>query len=292
MLGRLIGEDVELKTSLDPDLGWVAADPGQIEQVILNLAVNARDAMPRGGKLTIETRNVQLDEMFSRNHDGAQTGCFVMLAVCDTGIGMDKETQTRIFEPFFTTKAKGKGTGLGLSTVYGIVKQSGAYVYVDSEPGQGTTFKIYLPRVEKPAEQVTPEQPPAALARGGENVLLVEDDDLLRKLAENILQQAGYTVFVAANGEEAIWICLRQEVPIQLMLTDVVMPHMSGRELAEVVTQSRPDMRVLYMSGYTDDAMVHHGVMRAEMAFIQKPFSPESLARKVREVLDSTSPRP
>ena len=292
MLGRLIGEDVELMTSLDPRLGWVAADPGQIEQVILNLAVNARDAMPRGGKLTIETRNVQLDETFSRSHDGAQTGAFVMLAVCDTGSGMDKETQTRIFEPFFTTKAKGKGTGLGLSTVYGIVKQSGAFVYVDSEPGQGTTFKIYLPRVEEPAEQVSPENPPADLARGGETILLVEDDEMLRKLAENILRQAGYAVFVAADGAEALRICVRQEGPIHLMLTDVVMPHMSGRELAELVARSRPEMRVLYMSGYTDDAIVHHGVMEAEMAFIQKPFSPESLARKVREVMDSPSTRP
>jgi two-component system, cell cycle sensor histidine kinase and response regulator CckA len=287
MLQRLIGEDIDLITMPEPGLGRVHADPGQIEQIIVNLAVNARDAMPQGGKLTIETANVELDESYARQHGPVKPGPYVMFAVSDTGCGMDRETQARIFEPFFTTKEPGKGTGLGLSTVYGIVKQSGGYIWVYSEPGRGTTFKIYLPRVEAVAEAVKPRRKAARTVRGSETILLVEDDHAVRTLIRSTLQAHGYTVLETDHGKHAIQVCSQHAGPIHLMVTDVVMPEMSGRELAERLKPSRPNMQVLFMSGYTDKAIVHHGELDPGTPFLQKPFTPDVLARKVREVLDS-----
>jgi CheY-like chemotaxis protein/two-component sensor histidine kinase len=292
MLGRLIGEDISLVTTLAPALGHVRADPSQIEQVIVNLVVNARDAMPQGGRLNIETSDVELDAMYVRRHAGASPGPHVMLAVGDTGVGMPSEVQAHIFEPFFTTKGPGKGTGLGLATVYGIVKQSEGYIEVDTEPGRGTTFRIYLPRVD---EASAPARPKAALAQvphGTETILLVEDEEAVRELARDILQANGYTVLDTQHGGEALLTCERHAGPIQLMVTDAVMPQMSGRELAERLAPLRPEMKVLYMSGYTDDAVVRHGVLDSGTAFLQKPFTPDMLARKVREVLDAPDPRP
>ncbi len=287
MLIRLIGEDVELGTSLQPDLNKVKADPGQMEQVIMNLTVNARDAMPRGGKLTIETANVDLDENYLRNHDMKyQPGPYVMLAVSDTGSGMNKETQARIFEPFFTTKEMGKGTGLGLSTVYGIIKQSNGYIWVYSEPGVGTTFKIYLPKVKEDAKPEEKKRIPVHEPGGSEIVLIVEDDDRLRKFARKALQRYGYTVLEAENGEEALQVGEAHEEPIHLLLTDVVMPKMTGRETAERLQPLRPEMKVLYMSGYTGNTIADDGVLAPELNYLEKPFTPESIARKVREVLD------
>jgi PAS domain S-box-containing protein len=286
MLRRTIGEDIELRTVLQPELGRVKADPGQIEQVILNLAVNARDAMPHGGRLTIETADVELDETQTRRLLTVIPGPHVLLAVSDTGCGMDKETQARIFEPFFTTKEKGKGTGLGLSTVYGIVKQSGGSIWVYSEPGRGTTFKIYLPRVEEPAEAVEPDTAGAPSPGGTETILLVEDEAGVRSLARTALQAYGYTVLEASNGSEALQICERHEGPIHLLVTDVVMPGMSGKELADRLASGRPEIKALYVSGYTDGSIIHHGMLDPSVAFLQKPFSPDALARKAREVLD------
>jgi PAS domain S-box-containing protein len=289
MLRRVIGEDIDLVTRLSPDLGSVKVDPGQIEQVIMNLSVNARDAMPRGGKLTIETANVDLDDDYARRHVGVTPGAYVMLAVSDTGSGMDPETQSRIFEPFFTTKSHGAGTGLGLSTVYGIVKQSGGHIWLYSEPGRGTTFKIYFPRVEEEAET---EQPTPVIPQptgGSETILLVEDEEVVRDVAHRILLRYGYNVLVAEHGEEALHICETHDGAIHLMITDVVLPQMSGRELADRVTGLRPEMKVLYVSGYTDNAIVHHGVLEPGTAFLGKPFTPDTLAVKVREVLDSES---
>jgi nitrogen-specific signal transduction histidine kinase len=286
MLRRLLGEDIELSTVLGEKLGQVKADPGQVEQVIMNLAVNSRDAMSRGGKLTIETANVALDESYMREHGGVKSGRYVMLAVSDTGTGMDEETRSRIFEPFFTTKEMGKGTGLGLSTVYGIVKQSEGYIWVYSEAGQGTTFKVYLPRVDESADE---SQKMAALGsgdRGTETILLVEDEDGVRALVKQVLSRQGYTVIETRHGREALQECERHSGPIPLLLTDVVLPQMSGRELAERLKALRPDIKVLYMSGYTDDAILRHGVIDQETAFLQKPFTTSVLARKVREVLD------
>jgi PAS domain S-box-containing protein len=287
MLRRIIGEDIELSTLLANDLGRVKIDPGQIEQVILNLAVNARDAMPSGGKLSIETSNVELDREYSNNHVGVIPGHYVRLSVSDTGVGMSKDVEEKIFEPFFTTKEKGKGTGLGLSTVYGIVKQSGGNIWVYSEPGHGTTFKIYLPRVDEALDALNGRDGTDSLPRGSETVLLVEDEPLVRDLARRLLSQQGYSILEAADGREALRIaqeCAAQK--IHLLLTDVVMPKMGGKELAEQIKPLRPDIKVLYTSGYTDDAIVHHGVLDPGTQFLQKPFSLKTLSRKVREVLD------
>jgi len=286
MLRRLIGEDVELRTALDSELGSVKADPGQIEQVIMNLAVNARDAMPHGGNLIIETENVYLNEGYATSHIAVKPGAYVMLAVSDTGCGMSEETQSRIFEPFFTTKEVGKGTGLGLSTVYGIVKQSGGNVWVYSEAGEGTVFKIYLPRVDEAAQDYKPDHGGEESLDGTEIVLLAEDDERVRGLVRAVLEGYGYRVLEAEGGSAALSVSERHEGPIHLLLTDVVMPKMSGRELANHLARSRPGMKVLYMSGYTDESIVHHGVLDAGTPFIQKPFEPEALARKVRELLD------
>ena len=284
MLHRLIGEDLELVMELDSALLSVKADKGQIEQIILNLAVNAKDAMPQGGKLTIETCDVYLDETYCRDHPYVSPGPFVMLAVSDNGMGMDEETRAHIFEPFYTTKETGKGTGLGLSTVFGIVKQSGGSIEVYSEPGFGTTFKVYLPSAEKPAERPQAEIHASPLS-GHETILVVEDDDGLRPLIIDVLKMYGYEVLEARDGDEALRICKDHEGPIHLMVTDVVMPRMSGRQLAEQVAPLYPQMQVLFMSGYTDNAIVHHGILHEDTAYIQKPFAPDDLAKKVREVL-------
>ncbi len=285
MLHRLVGEDVDLFLSPARSLGRVKIDPGHVEQVVMNLVVNARDAMSTGGKLTIETENVVLDEEYARQHVGVKPGAYVMLAVNDTGAGMDKATQTRIFEPFFTTKGVGKGTGLGLSTVFGIVQQNHGSIWVYSEPGKGSTFKVYLPRVDEEVDAVK-GRAFLTVMRGSETILLVEDEEQVRAVARGILRRNGYQVIEAANPGEALLLCESYQGLIHLLLTDVVMPHMSGPELAKRLSAVRPDMRVLCMSGYTDDSVVRHGVLESHMAFIQKPFTPESLTTKVREVLD------
>ena len=286
MLGRLIGEDVELVTATGPTLGRVKADPVQLEQVLLNLAVNARDAMPRGGRLAVDIANAELDEAFVRCHPGATSGRYVMLALTDTGVGMDPATQAHLFEPFFTTKEPGKGTGLGLATVYGIVKQHHGYIAVESEPGHGTTFRIYLPRIEEAAAWVEPGPTLPAAPLGAETVLVVEDEEDVRTLAREILQTQGYTVLEAGDGIEALRIAAEHAAAIELLITDVVMPRMSGPELADGLAPERPETKVLYMSGYTDDAIIHHGVLTSGTAFLQKPFTTDGLARKVREALD------
>jgi two-component system, cell cycle sensor histidine kinase and response regulator CckA len=289
MLRRLIGEDIELVTILKEGLGQVKADPGQMEQVIMNLAVNARDAMPHGGKLTIETAHVELDEAYAHQHIGAKPGPYVMLDISDTGHGMDAKTRSHIFEPFFTTKESGKGTGLGLAMVHGIINQSDGYIWVYSEPNQGTTFKVYLPQVEVSIPSNNqPSQVPIPSSRGSETILLVEDEDSVRKLAHHILLNEGYRVLEAPNGEEALQVSEGYAGPIHLLLTDIVMPGgMSGRQLADCLSALRPQMKILYMSGYTDDAIVHHGVLDADLAFLQKPFTLNTLMYKVREVLDA-----
>ncbi len=287
MLRRLISEDIDLLTLLDPMPCQLKADPGQIEQVIMNLAVNARDAMPKGGRLRIETSHVNVDDGSSQSHM-VRPGHYVMLAVSDTGEGMDRETQKRVFEPFFTTKAVGKGTGLGLSTVHGIVNQSGGAVSVESEPGKGTTFKVYLPAVvDEKLESHEPKGSSLDLLQGRETILLVEDEEMVRNLTREILEMNGYKVLVAANGEEACLVCDKHSGEIDLLVTDVVMPIMGGREVVERVSKKHPDILVLYMSGYTDDAIVRHGVLDDGVPFLHKPFTPESLARKVRELIES-----
>jgi two-component system, cell cycle sensor histidine kinase and response regulator CckA len=286
MLHRLIGEDILIAIALAADLGHVKADTGLIEQVILNLAINSRDAMPQGGRLTIETRNVELDETFSRRHISVNPGPYIMLTVSDTGAGMDNATCQRIFEPFFTTKEKGKGTGLGLSMVYGIVKQNNGSIWVYSDPGKGTAFKIYLPRIDEAVEleQIVSAEP---FARGTETILIVEDEEAVCTLVKKILLSAGYQVLTAINGGEALMLLERRREPVHLLLTDVVMPGMSGRELADRLLKIHPEMKVLFMSGYTDDAIVHHGVLDSDAQFIGKPFAMTTVQRKVREVLDS-----
>ncbi len=289
MLQRLLGERIELVVRPAKGLAAVKADRGQIEQIVMNLSVNARDAMPEGGALTIETHNVDLDAEYAAVHPSAVPGPHVLLAVSDAGVGMDAETLTRIFEPFFTTKESGRGTGLGLSTVYGIVKQSGGTVWVYSEPGRGSTFKIYLPQVSERA-QVVRAAPAAKTTRGTETILVVEDEESVRMLAARVLEAAGYTVLKAANAEEALALVAGQSGTVHLMLTDVVMPGMTGRELAIRLADSRPAMKVLYTSGYTDDVALRHGVIDDSAEFIGKPYTMSQLTRKVREVLDSTPP--
>jgi CheY-like chemotaxis protein len=290
MLQRLAGENVELITVLGNVIGSVRADAGQIEQVILNLAVNARDAMPRGGTLTIETHDIRLGGEHIPEHVQIQPGLYVLLAVTDTGTGMDAETKSRVFEPFFTTKAKGKGTGLGLATVYGIVKQSGGYIWVYSEVGRGTTFKVYLPCLDgstESAESAAPRRPAPANLRGTETVLLVEDDPSLRALTRAILQSYGYTVLEAAGAAEALELARRHEGPIHVLLTDVVLPEMYGADLAARIATLRSETKVLCTSGYTDDTIVRQGLQFEGGRFLQKPFSPAALAAKLREMLDN-----
>ncbi len=290
MLRRLLGEDIELMVALAMDLGKVMADPGQVEQVVMNLAVNARDAMPDGGKLTIETADLDVDDVYASQHMGVKPGSYVTLSVTDTGCGMDEKTRARLFEPFFTTKRTGKGTGLGLATVYGIVKQSDGSIWVHSELGRGSTFKVCLPRELSARETVEPAPQITARASGTETILVVEDEEAVRNLAKRILSEAGYTVLTAASGSEALLIGERHQGIVRLLLTDVVMPQMSGKQLADLLVKLYPNLRVLYMSGYTDDAIVHHGVLDDGTHFIGKPFSPADLTRMVRQVLDSEMP--
>ncbi len=287
ILDRVLGEDIDLVVRRTPHLRKVFADQGQIEQVIMNLVVNARDAMPEGGKLTLETANVDLDDRYAQGHPGVSPGPHVMLAASDTGFGMDPATQARVFDPFFTTKARGKGTGLGLATVFGIVNQSGGHIWLYSEVGIGTTFKVYFPEVLVDGQTSSPELEPAAvLDEGGdETVLLVEDEEQVRLMAAETLRGAGYTVLEAQNGDEALGVCTRYRNRIDLMLTDVIMPGMSGRRVSDVATSIRSDLAVLFMSGYTDEAILRHGVIEANIPFLQKPFTPSRLRMKVREVL-------
>jgi two-component system cell cycle sensor histidine kinase/response regulator CckA len=288
LLLRLIREDIELRTAYSKDLGLIKADPSQIEQVVMNLAVNARDAMPRGGKLTIETSNVTLGSAYAGTHLQLTPGPYVLLAVSDTGIGMDEATKSRIFEPFFTTKEQGKGTGLGLATVYGIVKQSGGYIWVYSEAGQGTTFKVYFPQAGVPAVPAADSSSqPHTSPQGDETILVAEDEAPLRRMVVEILESSGYRVLEAANGIDALKVAAGHAQPIHLLLTDIVMPGMGGRELAERMSAAYPKMKVLFTSGYTNDAVIRYGVLGAGAAFLQKPFSPQAVGRKVREVLDA-----
>lgn len=286
LLQRAIGENIELISVPEPELGTVRADPGQIEQVVLNLVLNARDAMPQGGRLTIRTANMHLDDTFVQRHPEVEPGPYVMIAVRNTGIGMDAEKQSRIFEPFYTTKELGRGTGLGLATVYGIVKQSGGYIFVDSEPGQGTTFKIFLPRVDLSAPQRGWVRSPAASLQGTETILVVEDEEVVRQVVKGMLQQHGFTVLEAADGREALLISRQHPRPIHLLLTDVLMPGMNGREVVDLLLPQRPDMKVIYMSGHTENAILHHDVLEQGILFLQKPFRHDDLAAKVRQALD------
>ena len=287
MVRRLIGENIELGTQLPEGLEKVKADPGQLEQVIINLAINARDAMPSGGKLIIETASVDLDENYARSHVGVTPGRYLMLSVSDTGVGIPPEIREHIFEPFFTTKEKGKGTGLGLSTVYGIVKQSGGSIWLYSELGHGTTFKIYLPRVEEEVESIEAEDIPQKSLDGAETILVVEDEEVVRRIAVTILQKRGYHILEATNGEEALHLAQNlTNQPIHLMVTDVVMPKMSGPELVKHLILLHPETKVICMSGYTDSAIIHREILKPGMTYLQKPFTTEALARKVREVLD------
>ena len=285
MLRRVIGEDVEFVTLTQPDLGFVRADANQITQVLINLAVNARDAMPDGGRLTIETGNVTLDENYARLHAEVQPGPYVMLSVGDTGTGMSEDVKAHLFEPFFTTKGPGKGTGLGLATCYGIVKQNGGHIWLYSEPGQGSTFKVYLPRVDGPAAALRRPDVSTTLPTGSETILIAEDEPVLRTLAAEILTAQGYRVLTATNGTDALR-AAGEAAEIHLLITDVVMPYMGGEELAQLLLSARPGVRVLYVSGYTENAIVQHGILNADIHFLQKPYLPAALARKVRDVLD------
>jgi PAS domain S-box-containing protein len=293
MLRRVISEDIEMRLALTSDPVCVSADPTQIEQVLMNIVLNARDAMPDGGQLTIETGRATLDEAYAARHVGVTPGDYAVLSVSDTGQGMDAETQVRLFEPFFTTKEQGKGTGLGLATAYGIVKQSGGNIWAYSEIGIGTTIKVYLPRTESEAPRplrASAETP--ASVRGTETVLVVEDESAVRQLVSGVLRRCGYTVIVADDGFDALRASEAQNVKIDLLLTDVVMPGMSGRRLADRLAAQRPGLRILYMSGYTEHAIIHHGVLDAGTDFIEKPFTPDQLARKVRKALDRVGSRP
>jgi hypothetical protein len=293
MLQRMLGEDIELVLALDPALGAVLADRGSLHQVLMNLAVNARDAMSGGGRLIIETANVELDQSYAATHSEVAPGAQVLLAVTDTGAGMDEQTRQHIFEPFFTTKEAGKGTGLGLSTVYGIVRQLGGWIWVYSEPGLGTTFKIYLPRLDAAVvaeEAEEAEAPTAATLRGRETVLVVEDHADVRRLAVTVLTEYGYQVLEAEGGPQALELAERHAGPIDLLLTDVVMPRMTGKELAGRLERLRPRVKVLYMSGYTDNVIGHQGMLDAGVNYLAKPFVPENLARKVRQVLGVAHP--
>jgi len=287
LLRRLIGEDIELRIRLGIPLDRVSVDPSQIEQIVLNLALNARDAMPQGGSLTVETANWELDAHWVAQHPDASEGRHVMLAISDTGVGMDRTVQTHLFEPFFTTKERGKGTGLGLATVYGIVKQSGGSIFVYSEPEHGTTFKIFLPRTEQAADLPEVARSRVEPVGGTETILLVEDQPEVRAVIRNALARHGYVVLDAAGGPEALAMLEKFDGEVHLLLTDVVMPGMSGRALADWLLVSRPSLRVLYTSGYTDDTIVHHGVLEAGIAFIQKPFTPSVLLKRVRDILDA-----
>jgi two-component system cell cycle sensor histidine kinase/response regulator CckA len=286
MLRRLIPEDISIQTVPSPGLNDVLADPGQVEQVILNLVVNARDAMPNGGKLTIETANVELDETYCRRRNEVKPGQYVLLAISDTGTGMDAKTQAKIFEPFFTTKEVGKGTGLGLSTVYGIVKQSNGHIEVYSEVGKGTVFKVYLPQAPTAAKTAHLSATHKSVASGNETILLVEDDPGVQELAKDILEMNGYAILTATNGSAALKIFAEQKDKISLVLTDVVMPEMGGPELVKRLQKLRPDLKVLFTSGYPDRAVVHNGSLTPNVNFIQKPYAAASLATKVRDILD------
>jgi PAS domain S-box-containing protein len=286
MLRRLIGEDIEFATRLDPNLRLVTADPGQIEQVIMNLAVNARDAMPTGGRMTIRTANVEIDEAYAWAHADVQPGAYVLLAVSDTGVGMSDEVRAHLFEPFFTTKEQGKGTGLGLATVYGILKQSGGHIDVETAPGAGTTFKVYLPQVLETAKGDAREALASHLAAGSETVLLVEDEEMVRSLTRAILQKNGYKVLEASHGAEAIRLCEQHHGPIHLVVTDVVMPQLNGHELYQRLLRLRPNLKALFISGYTGESVAQLGVLTEGSEFLQKPFRPDTLVRKVRKMLD------
>ena len=284
MLRRLLGEDIQLVFDLPAGIGNIKADPNQIAQAIVNLAVNARDAMPTGGRISVETANVDLDENYARTHMGVKPGPFVMIAMSDTGHGMDAATRQRIFEPFFTTKVQGKGTGLGLATVYGMIKQAGGDIWVYSEVGRGTTFKLYFPRVDEKVMDQTGSEP-LPHAASGETVLVVEDEAAVRELTVKMMKQLGYSVLSAASGSEAVEISRAHPGTIALLLTDVVMPHMSGRQVADQLLASRPDLKVLYLSGYTENTVIHHGVLDNGVDFLPKPFSRETLGQKVRQIL-------